>query len=100
MERAILSHETIEDVAVLGVPDKYMGERVKAVLVPAATCDLSETELAALLEEHCRERLAPYKVPRIFEVRKQLPRNSTGKVLKKIIGRSKGLNQNKSARFF
>lgn len=89
IEMVIRSLEAVEDVAVVGIPDRYMGERVKAVVVlktesgskSSRRIDLSESEL----EEFCRARLAPYKVPRIFEFRDSLPRNSTGKVLKRLL---------------
>lgn len=87
----IRSLDSVEDVAVVGIPDRYMGERVKAVVVlktesgsrsgSSRSIELSESEL----EEFCRARLAPYKVPRIFEFRDSLPRNSTGKVLKRLL---------------
>lgn len=83
IETAINDHPAVAEVAVVGIPDKYMGERVKAVIVPLKNQEdkLSESELKSFLEE----RLAPYKIPRIFEFRQSLPRNSTGKVLKRLL---------------
>ncbi len=84
IEDVILKMEQVLEVAVLGVPDKYMGERVKAVLVLKKECQLSESEV----KEFCSERLAEYKIPRIVEFRDALPKNSTGKILKRLLANS------------
>jgi len=69
----------VAEVAVIGVPDEQFGERVHAVIViqPGAVVDL-ET-----IMEFCRGRLAGYKLPRSMEVVDELPRNPTGKILKR-----------------
>lgn len=71
----------IVEAAVVGVPDKYMGERVKAVLVT----NLPERPDEEVVRAFCAEHLAEYKVPRIVEFRETLPRNSTGKILKRLL---------------
>jgi acyl-CoA synthetase (AMP-forming)/AMP-acid ligase II len=69
----------VADVAVIGVPDEQFGERVHAVMVtqPDATVNLE------MIMEFCRGRLAGYKLPRSMEVVAELPRNPTGKILKR-----------------
>jgi long-chain acyl-CoA synthetase len=81
VETAIMRMESVLEVAVIGIPDKFMGERVKAVVVAKAGCELTEDQV----KEFCSNCLAPYKVPRIVEFRDVLPRNSTGKVLKRLL---------------
>lgn len=81
VEAAIMRMESILEVAVIGVPDKYMGERVKAVVVVKPGHEVTEDQV----KEFCSNCLAPYKVPRIVEFRNILPRNSTGKVLKRLL---------------
>lgn len=76
IEDRMLSYEGIFEVAVIGVPHPEWGETVKAVY--AAKTETDEDELKAYLEEH----LAKYKIPRIFERVKALPRNASGKILK------------------
>jgi acyl-CoA synthetase (AMP-forming)/AMP-acid ligase II len=73
----------VRDVAVVGVADDEFGQRLRAfvVLEPAAT--LSEQDL----KEHVRENLARYKIPRDVVVVDELPRNATGKVLKRTLAR-------------
>jgi fatty-acyl-CoA synthase len=79
VEAIIDAHPAVLECAVVGVPDREWGERVRAhvVLRPGAT--LTAEELAA----HCAERLARTKVPREIRFVDQLPRNPTGKVLKR-----------------
>jgi long-chain acyl-CoA synthetase len=82
VENALMSHPGVADVAVIGVPDERWGETPKAIVVRAANPDgaaLSEARLMA----HCRERLAGYKCPTSVEWVEVLPRNPSGKVLKK-----------------
>ena len=79
LERAILEHPDVAMVAVGRIPDAYKGEVAKAYVVmrPGAPPD------AELLKKHCRERLAAYKVPRAFRFVDDLPRTSSGKILRR-----------------
>ncbi len=81
IEDVLMQMDEVADAAVVGVPDKFMGERVKAVVVLKSGCSLTEDEI----RNYCGERLAEYKVPRIIEFSDLLPRNSTGKVLKRLL---------------
>ncbi|MEO7339106.1 MAG: long-chain-fatty-acid--CoA ligase [Caldimonas sp.] len=79
IERVLAEHPSLQDVAVIGVPDERWGEVPKAVVVakPGATVDTDDV-LA-----WCRERIAAFKCPKTIDVVAELPRNPTGKVLKK-----------------
>jgi acyl-CoA synthetase (AMP-forming)/AMP-acid ligase II len=77
VERVLADHPAVAEVAVIGVPSEKWGEAVKAVV--CLKCDATEQELIAW----CRERLAAYKCPKTVDIRDELPRNPTGKVLKK-----------------
>lgn len=79
VEAAIEKHPAVAEAAVVGVPDREWGERVRAFVVRRAGASCDEAELAA----HCRSLLASYKVPRDFVFLEALPRNPTGKVLKR-----------------
>ena len=67
------------EVAVLGVPDDEFGQRLKAYVVPIPGSQLTEDEL----KSHVRSHLARYKVPREVVFLDELPRNPTGKILKR-----------------
>lgn len=79
VEDAVREHPDVADAAVIGVPDERWGERVHAVVVPVPGAELDPDALI----EHCRRHLAGYKVPKTVEIIGDLPRNPTGKVLKK-----------------
>ena len=81
VEETINSHHTILESAVIGVPDKYFGESVKAFVVLKNNIKLTEKEIIA----YCKQRLASYKKPKYVEFIKVLPRNSMGKVQKNVL---------------
>lgn len=79
IEGVLEQHPDVGEVAVVGVPDREWGERVRAFVVPRAGATID----AGALKSFARERLAGPKVPRDFVVLDALPRNPTGKVLKR-----------------
>jgi acyl-CoA synthetase (AMP-forming)/AMP-acid ligase II len=79
VEDLLAAHEAIEEVAVVGVPDDEFGQRLKAFVVVRAGARLSEQAV----QSYVKENLARYKVPREVIFMDELPRNATGKVLKR-----------------
>jgi long-chain acyl-CoA synthetase len=77
IEDVLLEHASVHGAAVIGRPDEVRGEEVHAVVVLAEGAELEE------IEQHCRERLAPFKVPSTWQVVDELPKTSTGKIDKK-----------------
>ncbi|HLL79766.1 MAG TPA: AMP-binding protein [Ktedonobacteraceae bacterium] len=81
VENALYSHPSILEVAVVGQPDDFYGEIVKAVVVPRPGKTIDADEVRVFVAQ----RLAEFKVPAVIEVRDELPRNAGGKVMKHLL---------------
>jgi acyl-CoA synthetase (AMP-forming)/AMP-acid ligase II len=81
VENAVMSHPEVADAAVIGIPDDRWGETPMAVVVRRPGSDLTEQALRA----YCRDRLAGFKCPTSVVWVDELPRNPSGKVLKKVL---------------
>jgi long-chain acyl-CoA synthetase len=79
VEEVLYEHEAIQETVVAGIPDPYRGETVKAFVVLKEGFAVTEDEL----NKYCREKLASYKVPRIYEFREELPKTAVGKILRR-----------------
>jgi acyl-CoA synthetase (AMP-forming)/AMP-acid ligase II len=79
IEEVLFRHPGIRDAAVVGAPDDYWGESVRAFVVAAPGAGLEARDVI----EHCRPHLAPHKLPRQVRFVDALPRNAAGKVLKR-----------------
>ena len=80
VERVLHTHPDVRMAAVIGLPDSYHGEVVKACVVPRSA-DVSVDELKA----HCKKNLAAYKVPDAIELRESLPQSAVGKILYRVL---------------
>jgi long-chain acyl-CoA synthetase len=81
VEDVLYSHRGVKEAVVVGVPDEYRGETVKAFIVPKEGHVLDESELV----DFCRQNLAAFKVPRKIEFRNELPKSLVGKVLRRVL---------------
>ncbi|MDR0225371.1 MAG: AMP-binding protein [Burkholderiaceae bacterium] len=79
VEDVLYTHPAVREAAVIGVPDDYRGETVKAVVSLKPGRQATAEELIA----HCRQAMAAYKYPRIVELRDELPKTVTGKILRR-----------------
>lgn len=92
VEQAIISHPSVADVSVIGVPDDTWGEALRAYVVLSPGVEPDATLEQAVID-HCRGLIAGYKVPRDYRVIEELPRTSTGKVRKNVL-RDEAGNEN------
>jgi fatty-acyl-CoA synthase len=79
VEDLLAAYPGVSEVAVVGVPDEQFGQRMRAFVVPAPGASLTDEQLKG----HVHDNLARYKVPREVEFIEALPRNATGKILKR-----------------
>lgn len=80
VEEVLYQHPSILEAAVIGYPEKEKGEMVKAVVTLKQGCN--KENVAEELEAFCRRNLTGYKVPKIFEVVDELPKTTSGKIIK------------------
>jgi long-chain acyl-CoA synthetase len=85
VEAMLRAHPGVADVVVVGVKGELGEEIVKAVVVPDPAAAIDRQRLPEELLVLCREGLAPFKVPRIVELRDEIPRSPLGKILRKYL---------------
>ena len=79
VEDVLYGHAAVREAAVVGVPDEYRGETVKAFVSLKPGTEATPEELIAF----CKERMAAYKYPRLIEFLPELPKTVTGKILRR-----------------
>lgn len=83
IENLLITHPNVEDAAVIGAPDDEMGERVVAVVQPRGVA--GDAAFAETLRRFVREALGGVKCPQHFDFRSELPREPTGKLMKRLL---------------
>ena len=81
VEEVLYLHPAVREAAVIGVPDPYRGETIKAVISLKPGCQVSEHEIKAF----ARERMAAYKYPRFVEIIDELPKTTSGKIMRRLL---------------
>ena len=81
VESALMEHPEITDAAVIGIPDEKFGEAVKAFIVTKDGKELSQEDVI----EFCKSKIASYKTPKTVDLIEIIPRNPSGKILKKVL---------------
>src|SRR5215218_2946081 len=89
VEGALLQHDAVAECAVVASPDEERGHVVKAFVVVADGVRAGD-DLAAELQQHVKDRIAPYKYPRRIEFAEALPRTATGKVQRAVLRKREG----------
>jgi len=92
VEEVLFEHPAVKEASVLGVPDAYRGETVKAFVVVKDGWQVSDMQL----DRWCRERLASYKVPKSYEFRDVLPLSLIGKVIRRKLREESGSEEEKN----
>lgn len=81
VESVLLAHPAVSEAAVVGIPDEVMGEEIKAFVVLEQEEAIGPEDLI----EYARKRMAAYKYPRYIEFRTELPKDATGRVIKRLL---------------
>ncbi|MFT9849782.1 long-chain-fatty-acid--CoA ligase [Aneurinibacillus sp. REN35] len=81
IEEVLYEHPAVKEAAVIGVPDAYRGETVKAFISIREDEGVTEEEL----DTYCRQKLAAFKVPKMYEFREELPKTAVGKILRRAL---------------
>jgi long-chain acyl-CoA synthetase len=81
VEEVLYLHPAVREAAVVGVPDPYRGETIKAVVSLKAGCAATGEEIKAF----ARERMAAYKYPRVVEIIAELPKTTSGKIMRRLL---------------
>jgi len=92
VEEILYEHPAVQEAVIIGVPDAYRGETVKAFVVLKNPAHVTEDEL----NQHCRRYLAAYKVPRLYEFREELPKTTVGKILRRVLVDEERAKENQS----
>ena len=93
VEEVLFMHPKVKDAVVVGIPQEFLGEEIKAYIVLKE----GETTTAAEIISFCREQLSKFKVPKEVEFRKELPKTLVGKVLRRVL-RDEELKKTKAAK--
>jgi long-chain acyl-CoA synthetase len=83
VEDVLYQHPAVREVAVIGVPDPYRGETVKAFV--ALKEEFTDRVNPAELIDFCKARMAAYKYPRVVEITPEIPKTTTGKFLRRVL---------------
>ncbi|KMM37459.1 AMP-binding protein [Guptibacillus hwajinpoensis] len=81
VEEVLYEHPAVQEAVIIGIPDAYRGETVKAFVVLKQNEKATEEEM----NQFCRKFLAAYKVPRLYEFREELPKTTVGKILRRVL---------------
>jgi acyl-CoA synthetase (AMP-forming)/AMP-acid ligase II len=89
VEEVLYTHPSVFECAVIGVPDADWGEAVRAIVAPRPGARVTEEELLGF----CREHLSAFKRPKSVGFVEEIPRNPSGKVLKRVLREQEARNQ-------
>lgn len=89
VEELLYEHDAVQEAVVIGVPDEYRGETIKAIIIKKTGHSVTEQEVI----DWMKERIATYKVPAVIEFRDELPKTQVGKILRRALREESVIHQ-------
>ena len=82
-----MEHSSVQEIVVVGIPCEKHGQEIAALILFRIKTIVTEDKMLEEIQEHCKKVLSSYKIPRVWRVTEEIPKNAIGKVVKKEIAK-------------
>jgi acyl-coenzyme A synthetase/AMP-(fatty) acid ligase len=83
----ILEHPSVQEIVVVGIPCEKHGQEIAALIQLRIATRVTHDKMLEEIQEHCKKVLSSYKIPRVWRLTEEIPKNAIGKVVKKEIAK-------------
>ena len=82
-----MEHPSVQEIVVVGIPCEKHGQEIAALIQFRITTRVTHDKMLEEIQEHCKKVLSSYKIPRVWRLTEEIPKNAIGKVVKKEIAK-------------